>query len=113
MTDQADFSADFLAQFSNALAARTVAASSAVVAISIGHGRHITGLPWQSDIVVTSEQSLPRRDDFELIASGGATLSAKLAGRDSSTNIAILRPASPLAAPSIAAGVAQGRALAR
>ncbi len=112
MTDQADFSADFLAQFSNALAARTEAASSAVVAISIGHGRHITGLPWQSDIVVASEQSLPQRDDFELITSGGATLSAKLAGRDSSTNIAILRPASPLAAPSIAAGEAQAGAIA-
>jgi len=112
MTDQADFSADFLAQFSNAVAARTEAASSGVVAISLGHGRHVTGLLWQSDIVVASEQSLPRRDEFELIAPGGATLSAKLAGRDPSTNIAILRPASPLAPPSFLPGEAQAGTIA-
>jgi S1-C subfamily serine protease len=112
MTDQADFSADFLAQFSNAVAARTEAARSAVVAIALGHGRHVTGLLWQSDIVVASEQSLPRRDEFELTAHGGTTLSAKLAGRDPSTNIAILRPASPLAPPSFLPGEAQAGTIA-
>ena len=108
MTDQADM----LDQFSNAVTARTEAASSAVVAISLTHGRHITGLLWQTDLVVASEQSLPRRDEFELIAPGGATLSAKLAGRDPSTNIAILRPASPLAPPSFLPGEAQAGAIA-
>jgi S1-C subfamily serine protease len=108
MTDQADL----LAQFSNALAARTQAAKDAVVAISLAHGRHLTGMLWQSDIVVASEQSLPRRDEFELIAPGGATLSAKIAGRDPSTNIAILRLATPIAAPSILPGEAHAGAIA-
>src|SRR5437660_6510749 len=102
MTDQADP----LAQLSNALAARTQAAQSAVVAIRLSHGRHITGMVWQSDAVVASEQSLPRKDEFELVAPGGAAVAAKIAGRDPSTNIAILRSASPLASPSIAAGEA-------
>jgi S1-C subfamily serine protease len=97
MTDQADF----LAQFSNALAARTEAAKNAVVAIRLARGRHLTGMLWQSDVVAASEQSLPRRDEFELITPGGATLAAKLAGRDPSTNVAILRLAAPVAAPSI------------
>jgi S1-C subfamily serine protease len=108
MTDQTDL----LAQFSNALAARAEAAKSAVVAIRLAHGRHITGMVWRSEIVVVSEQSLPRKDDFELVGSGGSVLTARIAGRDSSTNIAILRLATPIAAPSIAVGEAQSGAVA-
>ena len=108
MTDQPDF----LAQFSRALVARADAATSAVVAIRLGHERHLTGLVWQSDIVVASEQSLPQKDEFELVAAGGAVVSAKLAGRDASTNIAMLRLATPLSAPANRAGDAQTGALA-
>jgi S1-C subfamily serine protease len=67
---------------------------------------------WQSGIVVTSEQALPRRDDFELVAPGGSILKATIAGRDPSTNVAILKPAEQLAAPSIAAGEARTGAVA-
>src|ERR1700688_146070 len=108
MTDQPDL----LAQFSNALASRAEAAKNAVVAIRLAHGRHITGMAWRSDLVVASEQSLPRKDEFELVAAGGSVLNAKIAGRDPSTNIAILRLATPIASPSIAAGQALTGALA-
>jgi S1-C subfamily serine protease len=108
MTDQADL----LSQFSNALAARAQAAKNAVVAIRLAHGRHITGTVWQSGVVVASEQSLPRKDEFELIAPGGSPMTAGIAGRDPSSNIAILRPAAPLASASIAAGEAQAGAIA-
>src|SRR6202171_957914 len=102
MTDQADL----LAQFSNALAARAEAAKNAVVAIRLAPGRHITGMVWGSEIVVASEQSVPRKDDFELVAAGGSVLTSRMAGRDPSTNIAVLRLAEQVAAPSIAAGEA-------
>ena len=108
MNDQADL----LSQFSNALVARTQAANSAVVAIRLAHRRHLTGMVWQPDIVVTSEQSLPRRDEFELIAPGGATLAARIAGRDPSTNIAMLRLAAPLASASVLASEAHAGAIA-
>jgi S1-C subfamily serine protease len=108
MTDQPDL----LAQFSSALVARADAATSAVVAIRLGHERHLTGLVWQPDLVVASEQSLPQKDEFELVAAGGAAVSAKLAGRDASTNIALLRLATPLPAPVNRAGDAQTGALA-
>ena len=97
MTDQADL----LAQFSNALATRAEAAKSAVVAIRLAHGRHITGMVWKSDIVVASEQSLPQKDDFELVVAGGSVVTARMAGRDPSTNIAVLRLAGSIASPSI------------
>jgi len=108
MTDQPDF----LAQFSNALSARAEAAKTAVVAIRLAHERHITGLLWHSGVVVASEQSLPRRDEYELSAPGGAVVTAKVAGRDPSTNIAILRPDAPIAVPSIGAGEARTGAIA-
>jgi len=108
MTDQPDL----LAQFSTALATRVEAAKNAVVAIRLAHGRHLTGMAWRSDIVVASEQSLPRKDEFELVAAGGSVLTAKIAGRDPSTNIAILRPATPMASPSITAGEARSGAVA-
>ena len=108
MTDQADL----LVQFSNALATRAEAANNAVVAIRLTHGRHLTGMVWRSDIVVASEQSLPRKDDFELVGAGGSVVTAKLIGRDPSTNIAVLRPAQPMAAPSIVAGEAKTGAVA-
>jgi len=102
MTDQPDL----LAQFSNALATRAQAATNAIVAIRLAHGRHMTGMVWRSGIVVASEQSLPRNDDFELVAAGGSVLTARIAGRDPSTNIAILRLAEQIASPSITAGEA-------
>jgi S1-C subfamily serine protease len=108
VTDQADL----LAQFSNALAARAEAAKNAVAAIRVGRERHITGMVWRSDLVVASEQSLPRKDDFELVAAGGSMVTAKIAGRDPSTNIAVLRLAEPMAAPAVAASEAHTGAIA-
>ena len=108
MTDQADL----LTQFSNALAARAEASKKAVVAVRLAHERHNTGMVWRSGIVVVSEQSLPRKDDFEIVAAGGSVLTAKIAGRDPSTNIAILRPAESIASPSISVGEAPTGAMA-
>ena len=103
---------DLLAQVSSALAARTQAAKNVIVAIHLPHGRRITGTVWQSDVVIASEQSLPRKDDFELVAPGGSAVTAKIGGRDPSTNIAMLRLAAPLASPSIAASEPQAGAIA-
>jgi S1-C subfamily serine protease len=108
MNDQSDL----LTQFSNALAARADAAKNAVVAIRLAHGRHITGMVWQSGIVVASEQSLPGKEEFELVAPGGAVVTAKIAGRDPATNVAVLRLAEPITASSIAAGDAVTGAIA-
>jgi S1-C subfamily serine protease len=108
MTDQADP----LAEFSNALARRAETAKDAIVAVRLAHGRHITGIVWRSEIVVVSEQSLPRKDDFELVAAGGAVVTARMAGRDPATNIAILHLAEPMASPSITVGEAHTGAVA-
>ena len=78
MTDQANP----LAQFSDAIAARVEAATTAVVAISLAHERHITGMVCSSDVVVTSEQSLPRHDEFEVIPPAAPHTGAECIGSE-------------------------------
>jgi S1-C subfamily serine protease len=97
------FSSDVLSQLSVAISARAEAAKTAVVAVGLGEGRHLTGVAWQPGVIVVSEQALPRGDDFELVGPGGSTVAAKLAGRDASTNIAILKTAETVVAPAFTA----------
>jgi S1-C subfamily serine protease len=104
MTDQ-------LVQFSDALAARVETTKPTAVAIRLAHERFITGIVWQSDVVVASEQSLPRREEFEVVMTGGTVTTAKVAGRDSSTNIAVLRVQEPLASSSITTSEARAGAV--
>ena len=104
MTDQ-------LVQFSDALAARVKSTKPTAVAIRLAHERFVTGIVWQSDVVVASEQSLPRREEFEVVMTGGTVTTAKVAGRDSSTNIAVLRPQAPLASSSITTNEARAGAI--
>jgi S1-C subfamily serine protease len=81
---------ELLEQFSDAVAARAASVQGAIVAILVGEGRHLTGSLWRPDVVVASEQSLPDRDEYEVLA-GGQALKAKPAGRDPGTNVALLR----------------------
>jgi len=87
---------DLLVQFSSALTARAAAVRGAIAAIRLADGRHLSATLWQADVAVASEQSLPRRDEFELVLAGGAVAKAKLAGRDPGTNIAALRLERPV-----------------
>lgn len=93
---------DLLEQFSEALAARAASLQGALVAIGTSQGRHVTGTLWQPDVAVASEQSLPRRDEYELVVSGGGLVKAKPAGRDRGTNIALLRLERGSAVPGLA-----------
>src|SRR5439155_18423616 len=73
---------DVLASFSTRLTALAEAMRARVVAIRLSEDRHLTGTLLQPGLVVASEQSLPRRDEFELLMPGGARTTAKVAGRD-------------------------------
>jgi S1-C subfamily serine protease len=89
---------DPLSELSRAIAARAAAAKTLVAAIRFSEHRHLTGTIWQSDIVVASEQTLPKRDAYEVVAPGGALIAAQPAGRDPGTNIALLKLAQPVPA---------------
>jgi S1-C subfamily serine protease len=107
MPDQSDI----LTQLSNALSARTTAARDVVTAIRISGTQHLTGTIWRSDLVVASEQSLPKRDKFDVVLPGGAATEATLVGRDPGTNIALLRLAQPASVPQASSASPEAGAL--
>src|SRR5476651_637946 len=108
MTDHANI----LAQFSTALAARVAKAKNTIAAIRVSDERHLTGTLWRPDVIVTSEQSLPRNEEFEVVTAGGDVATGRLGGRDPATNIAILKLESPLSSTKLLQAEAQVGALA-
>jgi S1-C subfamily serine protease len=103
---------DLLEQFSGVLADRVAAAGPSVVAIGTGR-RHVSGILWRPDVVVTSAQMLPNRGEFTL-RRAGADMTAKLVGSDPGTNVAVLRLAQPIQAtlPAVAPALPRAGALA-
>jgi S1-C subfamily serine protease len=96
------FEHDILSQYSQALAERAQQAAPSVVGIRGEKLHALSGLIVDAGLVVTSEQSLAQRGEFEVVLPGGAAVAASLAGRDASTNIALLRLVQPVAAPAYA-----------
>lgn len=84
-------SANAFVQLSQALIGHSVHAARLVAAVRIPSHRHITGVLWQPDAVVTSEQSLPTAQNFDIMLPGGEVVPAKIAGRDPGTNLAVLK----------------------
>lgn len=89
-------SGDFLELFSRALAERTQAARAFTAEIRSHDSGFGSGVLWRPDVVITSEQSLPREDSYEVRIGGEAPARATLAGRDPGTNIAVLKLETPL-----------------
>jgi S1-C subfamily serine protease len=66
-------------------------AANAVVGVR-SHGRLVTsGFVWKTDAVVTASDALEADDDISLALADGSTVAATLAGRDATTDIAVLR----------------------
>ena len=83
-------SGDALEAFSEALGARSEAARALVAEIRPKGTNYRSGTVWRSGIVVTSEQSLPKAESYEVVLQGAA-VAATLAGRDPGTNVAVLK----------------------
>ncbi len=79
---------DLLALSEN-LAAVVAAVQGSVVAIPGRRG--ISGIHWRDGAIVTSAENLRRQEEFTLVLSTGQTATAHLAGRDDSTDVAVLR----------------------
>src|ERR1700692_996629 len=46
---------------------------------------------WRSGVIVTAEEVLERDDDITVVLPGGREVAATLAGRDPTTDVAVLR----------------------
>jgi S1-C subfamily serine protease len=80
---------ELLTALSRATAALVAAAAARVARIDEG-GRALSGLLWSEGFIVTAEECLGD-DEVTAILPDGRTVAAELAGRDPSTDVALLR----------------------
>ena len=80
-----------LIELSNALAQATDRAAVNVVAVHTERRGSSSGIVWRSGVIVTSEHALRRDEDIQVTLPNGRVVSASLAGRDPSTDIAVLK----------------------
>jgi hypothetical protein len=76
------------AQLSEAIVALVASAAPMLAAIRVGPNRHISGIVWQQDTVITSDQVLPAQDSFTLVLPGGMLMAARPVRRDAVGNLA-------------------------
>src|SRR5215469_6526979 len=80
-----------LLAFSDHAAELVERAAGSVVAVQGGGRRPSSGIHWRSGVVVTAEEALERDEGIKLTLPGGRVTEASLAGRDPTTDVAVLR----------------------
>jgi len=80
-----------LIELSNALARSTDHAAESAVAVHTETRGSSSGVVWRPGVVVTAEHALRRDQEIHLTLPDGRALEATLAGRDPTTDIAVLK----------------------
>lgn len=80
-----------LLALSNNLAEAVELAGRAVVAVNARQRIPSSGVHWRSGVVVTADHTVRRDEEITVTLPDGRTVAATLAGRDSSTDLAVLR----------------------
>src|SRR5215467_3775332 len=88
-------SAELIA-LSEALAQATDRAAASAVAVHTEARGSSSGVVWRSGVIVTAEHALRRDEDIQITLPDGRVVSATLAGRDPSTDLAVLKCAEEL-----------------
>jgi S1-C subfamily serine protease len=83
-----------LIAFSSAVAELVGRSAKSTVAVQHGGRGTISGIHWRSGVIVTAEEMLEQEKDIAVTLPGGRQVTAALAGRDPSTDVAVLRVAS-------------------
>jgi S1-C subfamily serine protease len=80
-----------LIELSNALAQATERAAAGVVAVHAEARGSSSGVVWRAGVIVTAEHALRRDEEIQVTLPDGHVVPATLAGRDPSTDIAVLK----------------------
>src|SRR5262245_12215519 len=83
--------ANSLAAFSDHAARLVATVAGATVSIHAGRRTRSSGIHWRPGVIVTAEEVLDSDDDIKLTLPGGREATATLAGRDPTTDVAVLR----------------------
>ena len=82
-----------LVELSNALAQLTERAAASAVAVHTESRGSSSGVIWRDGVIVTAEHALRRDEDISVTLPDGRVVPATLAGRDPSTDLAVLKSA--------------------
>src|SRR5262245_9850739 len=99
-----------LIAYSDHAAERVERTAGIVVAVQGGGRWPSSGIHWRSGVIVTAEEVLERDENIKLTLPGGRVANASLAGRDPTTDVAVLRfqpdglPVAPTTEASLRAG---------
>ena len=77
--------------FSTHVAELVERVATGIVAVHGGGRWSSSGIHWRSGVVITAEETLERDDGIKLTLPGGRQVDATLAGRDPTTDVAVLR----------------------
>jgi S1-C subfamily serine protease len=92
MATQQEAPASMLASFSDQLADAVERIGGAVVRVDARRRQPGSGVVWSADgLIVTADHVLEREEDVSVGLADGRTLAARIAGRDPSTDLALLR----------------------
>ena len=80
-----------LIALSNALAQATDRAAASTVALHTEPRGSSSGVVWRRGVIVTAEHVLRRDEDIQVTLPDGRVVAASLAGRDASTDLAVLK----------------------
>jgi serine protease DegQ len=83
--------ASTLQNLSNDLAAAAEAVGPSVVAVHAQHRIPSSGIQWRKDVIVTVNHGIRRSEDIRVLLGPEKSVPATLAGRDPSTDLAILK----------------------
>jgi S1-C subfamily serine protease len=81
----------FLVDFSNELANAVERAGAAVIAVEEGGREGVSGTLWRDGVAVTAEHTIRGRDEVTVKLPLGERTTAEVVGRDSGTDLALLR----------------------
>jgi S1-C subfamily serine protease len=88
-----------LIELSNALAQATERAATSAVAVHTETRGSSSGIIWRTGIIVTAEHALRRDEEIQITLPDNRVEAASLAGRDPSTDIAVLKCTEAATAP--------------
>jgi S1-C subfamily serine protease len=80
-----------LVAFSDHAAQLVERTGSSIVAVHGGGRGASSGIHWRSGVIVTADEVLERDEDIKITLPSGRLVEASLAGRDPSTDVAVLR----------------------
>src|SRR3989442_3202041 len=86
-----DMANSILETISSEFASAAEKVGSSVVPVHARRWMPSSGIEWKKGVVVTVHHGVQRDEDIKVLLAGGRVVSAKLTGRDPSTDVAVLR----------------------